>query len=137
MTRKDLQGLAALRLKEAKALLDAGFPDGAYYLAGYAAECAIKACIAKQTERHEFPDKERANRSWAHKLNSLIEVAGLQDVLKEAVGQEPDFDIRWRVVQEWRESSRYENHPIADAEKLLDALTHPRYGVLRWLKRHW
>jgi HEPN domain-containing protein len=49
MTRKDLQKLAAIRLKEAKLLLAANAPDGAYYLAGYAVECALKACIAKAT----------------------------------------------------------------------------------------
>jgi HEPN domain-containing protein len=57
--RKDLQALSNVRLKEAKALLGAGLWDGAYYLAGYAVECALKACIAKQTQRYEFPDKKR------------------------------------------------------------------------------
>jgi hypothetical protein len=32
MTRKDLQKLAAIRLREAKLLLAANAPDGAYYL---------------------------------------------------------------------------------------------------------
>jgi len=39
--------------------MQAGFFDGAYYLAGYAVECAIKACIAKGTRRYEFPDKRK------------------------------------------------------------------------------
>jgi len=43
MNRVDLQQLAELRLKESKALFAAGFPEGAYYLAGYAVECALKA----------------------------------------------------------------------------------------------
>jgi len=38
MNRKDLQDLALIRLKEAKALLDKGLYDGAYYLCGYAVE---------------------------------------------------------------------------------------------------
>lgn len=53
--RRDLHVLSRIRLKEAKALLDAGLYDGAYYLAGYAVECGLKACIAKKTKRHEFP----------------------------------------------------------------------------------
>jgi len=57
LDRKDLQELSRVRLKEATALMQAGFFDGAYYLAGYAVECAIKACIAKGTRRYEFPDK--------------------------------------------------------------------------------
>jgi hypothetical protein len=58
MKRKDFQELAAVRLKEARVLLRAGCYEGAYYLAGYAVECALKACISKQTERHEFPDRD-------------------------------------------------------------------------------
>jgi len=37
--RRDLQELSKVRLKEARALLDFGLYDGAYYLAGYAVEC--------------------------------------------------------------------------------------------------
>ena len=44
-------------LKRQKALLDGGYPAGAYYLMGYAVECALKACIAKQTKRYDFPPK--------------------------------------------------------------------------------
>ena len=46
VNRWEFRELATLRLAEAKALLDAGLPDGAYYLAGYAVECGLKACIA-------------------------------------------------------------------------------------------
>ena len=47
MDRRELQSLSRVRAKEAKALLDAGLHEGAFYLAGYAVECALKACIAK------------------------------------------------------------------------------------------
>jgi HEPN domain-containing protein len=47
ISRADFQQLADVRLKEAKALLDLGMWDGAYYLAGYAVEVALKACIIK------------------------------------------------------------------------------------------
>ena len=57
MNRIDFQEIAELRLRESKALLAAGFPDGAYYLAGYAVECALKACIAKRSQEHDFPEK--------------------------------------------------------------------------------
>ena len=58
MNRKDLQRLTRLRLAEARVLLAAAKYDGAYYLAGYAVECALKACIAKQIKRFDFPDKK-------------------------------------------------------------------------------
>jgi HEPN domain-containing protein len=47
VNRNGLQDLSKVRLKEATALLNLRMYDGAYYLAGYAVECALKACIAK------------------------------------------------------------------------------------------
>ena len=64
MNRNDLKGLALIRLREATILLANGEYSGAYYLAGYAVECALKPCIAKQTRRHDFPDKKLAEQSW-------------------------------------------------------------------------
>jgi HEPN domain len=46
--RNDLRALATLRLSEARLLLNHRHWDGTYYLAGYAVEIAIKACIAKR-----------------------------------------------------------------------------------------
>jgi hypothetical protein len=43
MDRKDLRALSRVRLSEARALLQAGLPDGAYHLGGYAVECALEA----------------------------------------------------------------------------------------------
>lgn len=71
VNRKDLQSLARTRLAEAKILLDAGRSDGAYYLAGYAVECALKACIARGTQRHEFPDKKTVDASHTHNLRGF------------------------------------------------------------------
>jgi HEPN domain len=72
MDRRGLQELSRVRLKEATALLHIGLFDGAYYLAGYAVECALKACIAKETQRGEFPDKDRVISSHTHKLLNLV-----------------------------------------------------------------
>ena len=57
MLRKDFRELAMIRLREARVLLRAKCYDGAYYLAVYAVECALKACIARHTKRFEFPDR--------------------------------------------------------------------------------
>jgi hypothetical protein len=53
--QRDFQRLAKLRAAEAGALVRSRKEIGAYYLAGYAVECALKACVAKATKRHEFP----------------------------------------------------------------------------------
>jgi hypothetical protein len=80
MDRRDFQELARLRVREATALMKLRLPDGAYYLAGYALECALKACIAKRTRRHEFPDKKRVEASYSHNLAQLVNEAGLRSV---------------------------------------------------------
>ena len=77
VNRKDLQFLARKRLTEANALLAAGHPDRAYYLAGYAVECALKA-LPRGTQRYDFPDKKSVDASYTHTLNHLIKVANLE-----------------------------------------------------------
>ena len=91
MKRRDFQELAALRLKEAKILLQNQCWEGAYYLAGYVAECALKSCIAKRTERHEFPDRKQVNASYTHDLDELIKLAELAKGLKEAETKHPEL----------------------------------------------
>ena len=34
----------------------------AYYLCGYAVDGRLKACIAKQTRRYDFPDKKQGQQ---------------------------------------------------------------------------
>jgi hypothetical protein len=58
------QRLAELRLLEAKLLFRERQPSGAYYLAGYAIECALKAIIAAQFRANEIPDKAMVNRVY-------------------------------------------------------------------------
>jgi HEPN domain-containing protein len=54
MNRSDFHRLTEIRIKEAKVLLDRKCYEGAYYLAGYAVECALKACIAKENASSRF-----------------------------------------------------------------------------------
>lgn len=64
MNRAEFQQLSRLRLREARALMSGGHYQGAYYLSGYAVECALKACICKQFGRYEFPDRKLVNDSY-------------------------------------------------------------------------
>src|ERR1700733_9390749 len=70
--RATFQQLAELRLAEAKSLLEKGLPSGAYYLAGYAIECALKAIIATGFRANEIPDKSLVNSVYTHNLNELL-----------------------------------------------------------------
>jgi HEPN domain-containing protein len=134
--RRDLQELSKVRLKEARALMELGLYDGAYYLAGYAVECALKACIAKDTRRHQFPDKKRVDLSHSHDLVQLIRVAGLEDEHHERVRSDRDFETNWEVVRRWSEQSRYRKHSRESAQALLVAIGDRRHGVIRWIKLH-
>ena len=137
MDRKGLQELSKVRLKEARALLNLGLCDGAYDLAGYAVECAIKACIAKGTLRHEFPDKKKVESSHSHNLRELMRVAGLEDARLEQARKDPDFGTNWDVVQSWSEQSRYRSHSPQAAQALLVAVGDRRHGVISWIILHW
>src|SRR4030043_2108032 len=109
MNKSDLEVLVDVRVKEAKLLLDNKCYEGAYYLLGYALECAIKACIAKQVREHDFPDKQLANASYTHKLSDLLGVAGLEQKLEEKEKTDEDFKNNWAVANRWSEDARYEH----------------------------
>jgi hypothetical protein len=100
-------------------------------------ECALKACVAKQTIRHDFPDKELVNSSYTHDLEKLLHVAELEVELRESVRSDQDLRASWNVMRSWREQSRYGKPSQADAEKLLFAIGNRRRGVFGWLRRYW
>lgn len=137
MDRKELQDLSKIRLKEATALLRLGLFDGAFYLAGYAVECALKACIAKGTRRGEFPDKKKVESSHSHNLLQLIKVAGLDGACGLHAGTDAAFRSNWDFVQSWSEQDRYRRHRPESARALLAAVSDRRHGVVTWIKQQW
>jgi len=137
MNRSDLQRLSNIRVKEGKLLLDNGHYSGSYYLMGYAVECALKACIAKRTRRHDFPDKRSVVDSYVHDLEKLVKTAGLQGDLSVTSQTDPRFARNWIIVKDWNEESRYVEWPRTDAEGLYSAVMERGHGVLQWVKLHW
>ena len=143
MNRADFQQLAELRLKEAEALLSAELPEGAYYLAGYAVECALKACIAKRTREHDFPEKKLVNDSHTHDIGNLLRLAGLADQLKIDVEHDVVSETSWETVQRWSEQSRYDMIEGDDvfryfkAGTMIHAVKSEKGGVLPWIKQYW
>jgi HEPN domain-containing protein len=143
MNRLDFQNLSEIRIRESRALLDAGFPDGAYYLAGYAVECALKSCIAKRTQQHDFPDKKVVDKSYTHDVEKLLDAAGLGDLLKKALAEDENLELSWETVRGWSEQSRYNLFKgssfgnFATAKMLIDAVESEKGGVLKWIKLYW
>ena len=137
MNRTDLQALAITRLTEAKSLLAAGHPSGAYYLAGYAVECALKAVIAKRTRQHDFPDKQDVLDSYIHDLRRLAKPARLAELLQKQIETNIPFRQNWRTVSSWSEASRYETYDQAMAGDMIAAVEDFTEGVLPWIMQYW
>lgn len=138
MNRGDLQRLARVRLAEARVLLAAKKYDGAYYLAGYAVECALKSCIAKQFKKYDFPEKKLVVDSHTHNLEQLLSVSGLKQLHKQELDTNVEFAVNWSVVRDWSEKARYSlSRSKAEADDLYAALSARRHGILKWLKKHW
>lgn len=136
MTRDDFRKLSRQRLKEAKTLLDNRHYSGAYYLAGYAVEFALKAIIASKTKNNDFPDKNKVNRAYTHQLEELYALTELREAVKEKPDYATKFAPGWSVIIKWNENSRYQSKGQADANELIKAITQ-RNGVMQCLREHW
>jgi hypothetical protein len=137
MTRVDLQKLSNTRIREAQILHQAGEFSGAYYLAGYAVECALKACIAKGVQRYDFPDKSLAHESYSHDLDKLVRLAKLNSELEAATRVNTRLEASWDLAKSWTEKSRYSVRTKNEAEAIIDAIARRKDGVLAWIKQRW
>lgn len=136
MTRSDFQQLSDVRFAEAKVLLGAGMWDGAYYLAGYAVECALKACVAKLTRAEDFPPRD-AKDYYTHDFGIPLRIAQLKAARDVEIAANPRFQAFWTTATKWNEQSRYERWTQADAERLYEAITDPNDGVMQWIRGYW
>jgi HEPN domain-containing protein len=138
MNRATFQRISEIRKREAAALLSAGQYPGAYYLVGYAVECALKACVAKQVRRYDFPDRKVANEAFTHDLEKLMKLSGLAPELEKEMETNKPLELNWAVMKDWSESARYEiGITEGQARDLYSACTARSNGVLSWIKRKW
>ena len=138
MNRDKFKKISILRVDEAKTLLKNGHYPGAYYLIGYAVECALKACVAKQVKRYDFPDKKLANEAFTHDLSKLIKIAGLAPQFECDRRKNPLLDLNWAIVKDWSETARYDIDIMeADAKDLYTACIARKNGILSWIKKRW
>jgi HEPN domain-containing protein len=138
MNRATFQLISELRRREAASLLTAGHYCGAYYLAGYAAECALKACVCKQVQRYDFPDRKVANEVFTHDLEKLMRLSGLARELEKEMEMNKTLELNWAVTKDWSEASRYQpGISEAQARDLYSACTTRKDGVLMWIRRRW
>ena len=134
--RQTFQVLAEERLAEARLLLANGHPSGAYYLAGYAIECGLKAKIAKGFRENQIPDLKRVRDIYVHDLGKLMSHASLIDELEANMKNDPNLARSWAVVAGWSEQARYHVATYTSAEALLNAIGGEK-GLLQWLRYRW
>jgi hypothetical protein len=111
--------------------------SGAYYLAGYAVECALKACIGRSFKKYHMPELRVIKESHTHDLNELVRIAELKPQLDALAGTDRHFQLNWTVVKDWKETSRYAIWSEDEARDLYQAITQRGHGVFRWAKQHW
>ena len=135
-TRREFQRLARMRLSDARVLMRSGNLEATYYLTGLAVECALKACIAKNTKRHDFPPNQTAVREiYTHDLVKLVGAAKLQASLDANGRANTSFRNNWDVVKDWSVNSRYAVSGL-NARELYAAVA-GRNGVMQWLRQRW
>ncbi len=131
-SRSDFQNLTDLRMKESQLLLSQKDWDGAYYLAGYAVEFALKVRIISQLMKSDkFPNKKLADNFYKHELTLLRKLAELDDEMDN----DGEVSPLWDIVKDWSEQSRYGiGRTERDAMDLYNAI---ETGVLPWIKVRW
>jgi HEPN domain-containing protein len=137
MNRTDLQVFAEERLTDAQLLLTNGRYSAAYYIVGYAVECGLKACIAKQTRAEDFYDKNLDKKIFSHVLVELANFARLSAVIDHLKQSDQDFDRNWAQVSQWSEESRYETHTEQEARHMIIAVSGLDHGVLQCIRQYW
>jgi HEPN domain-containing protein len=138
VNRAQLRQLAEDRILDAACLLAGGRWAGAYYLAGYAAECGLKACIMVHVEASGaiFQDRKFSEKCWTHDLEELLKLANLKPTLDADAAANAALSANWARAKDWKETSRYEQKTQPDAQSLYDAIANPD-GVLPWIRIRW
>jgi HEPN domain-containing protein len=137
LKRIDLQHLAEAKLSDAELLFENGRYSNAYYLAGYAIEIGLKACISRRILGDTLPDKNFVTKIHQHNLKELVGLAGLQGELRNQENLDQAFAANWGIVAEWTPECRYETIDKFSAQLLLQAVNHDVSGVLPWIKLRW
>ncbi len=132
--RARLVALAEAKLEDAKLLLSGGRPANAYYLAGYAVELMLKAILSGRFRENTLPDRALINQLYSHDLAKLTRLALLDVGLEQHEESDPDFGLRWDIVLEWTEESRYGDYSADAAAALIEAIENPEHGILPWLR---
>jgi hypothetical protein len=130
-TRKDFQQLAAMRAKEAQALVKSGNQNGAYYLGAIRNRVCTQGVHRQEDKEARFPaDRSYATSVYTHDLTQLLKVAALQPELEREMRTNIRLATNWGVVKTWNVESGYEISPLNGTD-MIAAVNSPRDGVLK------
>jgi hypothetical protein len=140
VNRVQWQQLATRWLADAKTLLDDHRWSAAYYLAGYAVECGLKACVLARvaaTPEVIFDDRKFSEKCFTHNVLELVKHAGLESVRIADAAANPALGRNWLVVKDWNEQARYQTFSHHKAKRRYSAIADNSNGVMRWIQAHW
>jgi hypothetical protein len=83
-----------------------------------------------------MPDRE-LSKCFIHDVAKLAQIAQLDGARNLKAQADPDFALKWNVVTNWNEESRYADWTETQAKELFEAVTDATHGVLQWLKTFW
>jgi len=140
VNRLQWQQLAERWLVDAKSLLDGHRWSAAYYVAGYAVECGLKACVlARLSAAPEviFDNKKFSENCWTHSAVELVKLGGLEPARLADMTANRALRENWQVVKDWSEKARYASTSHQAAKKTYAAITGKPNGVMQWIRVHW
>jgi len=140
VNRSQWQQLAERYLVDAKTLLDNHRWSAAYYVAGYAVESGLKACVLVRlaaTPEVIFKIKRFSESCWTHNLAELMGLADLEPARAADAAANPAFSDNWMIAQDWNEMSRYQTTTHHLAKKLYNAIVNTSNGVMPWIRVRW
>ena len=120
-------------------MLDQGKWNGAYYLAGYAVELALKACIIKMLLATDaFPDREFSKNCYTHSAREARR-AGRSWTVYGKLPRMRTQNLRptGRSHETGRKKSGITEWTRAEADALYTAIADGTHGVLPWIKTQW
>lgn len=135
-TRRELQRLACLRLREAEALFNSGCHDGCAYLCGYVVELALKAAICATLGIADYPDDRLKGAFKTHDFDDLKLLAGMEQAFTATTA----LLTNWSMASKWRSQRRYEPEGTYDqvaANEILEAVRSYPDGVLACMSLRW
>lgn len=127
--RDEWRKLSDARIEDTEVLLRNERWDTAYYLAGYAVECALKERIVSLLEGY-FPPKQSL---YVHSLQNHLDLAELKKTFEDTSKTDSLFADQWDTVKEWSEHSRYDTQDQKAAEDMLKAVR----GVVECISKYW